>query len=216
MDFRFASPFRLCLVGPSQSGKNVFFYQLLQHGPALMDPLPAEIKVFFKTTQPLYSEMERVLSPHYNITFIEGLPTEQHVEEAKNSNHHKLWCIDDFSNEYSPLVVSCMNVISHHHQLSMVILSHQLFSKDPHWRAMTMAATHLGLKRNVRDQSSIAIFARQFAPTKPKSFLAVFDHVTKTPYQTLLVDLTATCPDQYRLRSNIFKHESPMRVYTLQ
>ena len=163
----------------------------------------------------MYTEMQQRY-PGW-ITFIEGLPTESHIEEAKKTPEiDKLYIIDDFTTELTPLILTLFQIYSHHFKISVVLLLHQLFSKDPLLRALSLSATHFCLKRNVRDQTSMNVFAAQFAGAKKKSFLAVYEKVCSEPFATLYVNMTPTCPDQLRVYSHLFKNERPARVYVLK
>jgi hypothetical protein len=44
-------------------------------------------------------------------------------------------------------------------------------------------------------------------PGKSKLFIEAFQDATSVPYSYLLIDLTQSCPEKYRLRTNIFPDE---------
>ena len=70
---------------------------------------------------------------------------------------------------------------------------------------MTLNAHYLILFKNPRDASQISHLARQMFPGHSKYMIEAFADATQMPYSYLVIDLTASTEDQYRLRSGIFR-----------
>jgi hypothetical protein len=70
------------------------------------------------------------------------------------------------------------------------------------------------LFKNPRDASQIVNFAKQIAPGDVKRILDSFNDATKRPYSYMLFDLHQSTPEDFRMRTNIFReNSSPMKVY---
>ena len=127
----------------------------------------------------------------------------------------QLFLVDDFTLAMDKTVANIYNVLSHHNKLHIVSLVHRLFSKLPHFRDISMACSHLCLKKNPRDLSEYQILARQLHPTNPAAFMAMFKHATARGFGYLLCDLTQTCKDTERFLTNILPEEYPPILYIL-
>ena len=68
--------------------------------------------------------------------------------------------------------------------------------------------------KNARDQSQIQHLAKQFIPNNSKFLVEAYNDATKNkPHSYLLLDLTPTTDDRFRIRTNIFPQEAPQYVY---
>ncbi len=63
------------------------------------------------------------------------------------------------------------------------------------------------LFKNPSDKLQIGCLGKQLYPGKSKFFIDAYDSATAEPYTYLLLDLTQTCPEEIRLRTNIFPGE---------
>ena len=66
---------------------------------------------------------------------------------------------------------------------------------------------------NARDKSQIMHLAKQFMPSNTKFLLWAYKDATQLPYSYLLLDLTPSMNDKYRIRTRILPHEAPQFVY---
>ena len=74
-------------------------------------------------------------------------------------------------------------------------------------RTARINANYLVLFKNPSDKLQVANLGRQLFPGQSKFFVAAFESATLEPFTYLLLDLTQTCPENLRLRSNIFPGE---------
>ena len=215
VDIRFKSIIRALVVGPSMSGKSVFAYHLIKHRHALFELPPKRVVVFYAVMQPLYTRMMEEFGDL--VVFEEGLPNEDRVQQylGDDAPQPQLFLVDDFTLAMDKTVANIYNVLSHHNKLHIVSLVHRLFSKLPHFRDISMACSHLCLKKNPRDLSEYQILARQLHPTNPAAFMAMFKHATARGFGYLLCDLTQTCKDTERFLTNILPEEYPPILYIL-
>ena len=93
----------------------------------------------------------------------------------------------------------------HHWNISVCFLMQNLFFNG--LRTSRINAHYLVLFRNPSDKLQIRTLAKQLYPKNSTHFINSFEDATSEPYTYLLVDLTQTCPDNLRLRTNIFPGE---------
>jgi hypothetical protein len=62
--------------------------------------------------------------------------------------------------------------------------------------------------KNPRDKQQILFLAKQIFPDKPKILTEAFQDATNQSYGYLIIDLTPTTSDDYRLRTRIFPEET--------
>ena len=84
-----------------------------------------------------------------------------------------------------------------HGNLSVIYIVQNLFHQSKDHRTISLNASYIALTKNVRD----AIY-----PNNVKFFqqAEIYQIATAEPFSYLFIDLTATCPDETRLRSGIF------------
>ena len=64
------------------------------------------------------------------------------------------------------------------------------------------------LFKNVRDATQVNCLARQMFPKNSDAMMQGYKDATGKPYGYLLVDLTQSMDDRYRLRTKIFPEET--------
>jgi hypothetical protein len=71
--------------------------------------------------------------------------------------------------------------------------------------------------KNPRDVGVAKYMGRQVFGEKWRGFWqAYIQAINERPYGYLLLDLSQTCPDNYRVRSNIFPDEFPACLYVIK
>ena len=93
---------------------------------------------------------------------------------------------------------------SRHYNVSVILVTQNLFLSDKNFRQITLNTTHIIILRN-RDERQIITFARSFLPNeKLKKFLDLYKKiVTKKRHQYLMVDFTADCDSPLLIRTSI-------------
>ena len=132
------------------SGKSWWARNLIRYSQQLFVSPPQHVYYFYKADQDLYREMKTEFGPF--ITFIRGLPDQVRMESIGNSGAVTLVVIDDFGQELNDDVVTLFNITSHHLKVQVALLVHRLFSKIPHMRDISLAATHICLKPNLETE----------------------------------------------------------------
>lgn len=211
---QFVHPFSCIISGPSNSGKSFFIKQMLEHGDIVLSQMPQNIVWFYSCWQPLYKEL---LNKIPYIKFMEGLPSSFEDDDLFPPNQITLAVIDDLmaSAGDSDQIEKAFTQYVHHRNLSIILILQNLFFQGKKMRTIALNSKYLVLFSSPRDQMQIVTLARQMYPTNTKYFLEVFQDATRKPHGYLLVDLAATTPETYRLRTGLFPPDWPA-VYTMK
>jgi hypothetical protein len=116
----------------------------------------------------------------------------------------KMIVLDDLMHECSSsnMVSEAFTRKRHHHNLSVIIVLQNLYSKGSAMRDIHLNAQYIVLFQNPRDKGQFNHFARQVEPTLSKSLIKVYIEATNKPYSHLMVDLKPHTPNMLRYRSN--------------
>ena len=200
--FLFKHPFTCMVSGNTSSGKTVFTKKLVKHIESMCDIPPKIIFWAYSEWQSGYDE----LCSMPNVQMIQGLPSLDTLKA--NPNVPKLLVLDDLMLEGGKKNDFFTQIFvrgSHHWSLSCCILVQSAFYEG--LKTPRRNSHYLILFKN-----PVSILARQIFPQQVKYFMQAYKDATSQPYTYLLLDLKQTCPDKFRLRTNIFPDE-PTIVY---
>ena len=119
-----------------------------------------------------------------------------------------LLIIDDHMHETNETVSKLFTRVSNHKNVSVVYLTQNLFNNNKHNRTISLNAHYMILFKNVRDATQVHCLARQMFPKNSEAMMQGYKDATGKPYGYLLVDLTQSMDDRYRLRTKIFLGET--------
>jgi len=196
IDPRFTHPFTAIIAGPSQSGKSMFCMRLIRNARECITPPPERIVYCYSVNQPLFDQFPEA-------EFVEGLPELNTFDGVKRT----LLIIDDLMQETNETVSKLFTRVSHHKNVSVVYLTQNLFNNNKHNRTISLNAHYMILFKNVRDATQVHCLARQMFPKNSEAMMQGYKDATGKPYGYLLVDLTQSMDDRYRLRTKIFPGE---------
>lgn len=213
-DLRFPKDFTYIVSGPSRSGKTIHVCNLIKNQDELFaSGFIKNSHYFYREWQDSFDSMKKEgLIKHWH----NKLPTEDFLREISlpfQGREGTLVIIDDFGSNLNSDISLLFTVLSHHCNISVVLILQTLFSKNPVYREIQLSAQYLAIFRNNRDKSQIINFAKQFSPKNINYVLGSFMEATKQPYTYVLFDLTQRIPDMLRMRSNMLIHEWPMKVW---
>ena len=204
----FQHPFSALISGGRKSGKTVFTTKLLREGSRLIKPPPERIVwCYTKHQKDLYAELKSI---NKDIEYLEGIPSD--LSTMFDSKTNNLIILDDMMDEGSKDErVSQLFTRGRHDNLSVLFLTQNLFHKNQ--RSISLNSEYIVLFKNARDQSQIYNLARQFMPTNSKFLVWAYQDATSEPHSYLLLDLTPSMIDKFRVRARIFSHELPEIIY---
>jgi len=179
------------VVGPSCCGKTVFVKKLFQDKDIYFNK-PIKRVIW------CYGEVKPALT---NAIFIKGIPDISTLKEGD------LCILDDlaFDSANNKDVTAIFTKVSHNRKLFTIFITQNMFHQGGQSRTRSLNTHYFVLFRNPRDTTQILHLSRQMgAPHLP----AVFEDITKNkPFAYILLDLTTTTHDNYRIRTGMLKGE---------
>jgi hypothetical protein len=162
------------------------------------------------------ANIEQLIQGVKNLTLNEGLPSDDLIDNFTANKEHGVIILDDLiaSVMKSPKAEKLFTMGSHHRQLTVILVSQNLFYQARAARTINLNMHYLVLYRSLRDKSQIKCLAQQIYPGQVGSFMEVYNDIHKTPFNYLLIDLHPHSDDEYRLRRRIFTNEAPI-IYKL-
>jgi len=195
--------------GPTGTDKSSFTLRLLQH----LDSLCTEPN-FTGGIKSCYSEKpavpRRELASLHKDSFHEG------VHQNFGNNHGKpcLIILDDLLNEvYSKDVCDLFTKGSHHRNISLILITQNLFHQGRFCRDISLNAKYSVAIKNVRDKSQFQYLARQVHPEDSDSLYKAYLDATERPHGYLILDFAQDTDDRLRYRTNVFPDEYPPIIY---
>ena len=192
-------PFTCIVSGPSGSGKSSLIKSIINEDVIM--PKPNKILWLYAEDQPLYRTVK-------NVEFFHGVPDD--LEERFNASHKNLLVLDDLMTKFhsDERLTRLFSVGSHHRNLSIVFIIHNLFHHGKEMRTLSLNSHYIILFKNPRDKLQITTLARQMYPGESKFLVEAFQDATKPAHGYLLIDLKPTTPEKLRIRTGMLAKES--------
>jgi len=198
----FNSPTTILVSGATMSGKTTTTYDILKHVSGMFKIPPTRIVYAYGEYQPLFEEMEKNVT---GLILHEELPTKEQIEEWSGDSSHTVLILDDLLNKVTKsedaLFLFC--VTAHHRRVTVLFLTQNLYMPGKYARSISLNSHYVILFRNVRDARQVITFGSQVFPGKTSYFKDAYEKATSIPYGYLLVDMSPSTPDKYRLRTKI-------------
>jgi hypothetical protein len=158
-------------------------YQAGLGGPARAPP-PALIIYCYSRWQEIYDEIKngRAGGPSiFNgpaILFNEGLPDLEAIDVEQNT----LIILDDlmFEAGRDPKILNIFTTDSHHKNISVIFVTHNIFSNQKHFRTISLNCQYIILTNNPRDRLQITILAKQMFPGESVFFNKAYNDAVNT------------------------------------
>ena len=197
-EFIFRHPFRCYIAGPTCCGKTNLIKKILLNLNNLVDKRIDKIVVCYKVMQEAY-EIFKYLP--MEVEFVEGLIDSRTFESSKNN----LLILDDLMEvcKDSKEIVNLFSVDSHHRNVSVFLVSQNIFSKGKCTRDLTLNSSNMIIFKNPRDNVQISVLARQIFPGKTKAFMEAFKDATTKKHGYLFLDFSQTISENMRIQTDI-------------
>lgn len=204
---RFKAPFTAVLAAPSCSGKTTWVLKLLRFLPEIVDGDIHHIVWCYGEEGAIPPEV----ASDDNIRKFEGVPTEDSGILVPKT----LILVDDLMHEaYNETISKVYTRISHHREVSMILISQNVLFQSPHARNISLSTKYFILLRNCRERSQFAYLARQIYPENPKSLCEALFDAWSEPFGYLVVDVNPQqSSDAVRFRRNIWPSDPYTIVY---
>ena len=210
MDVRLQAPFSLLCCGPSGCGKTQWTKKLLENSLNITTHQPDRIVWCYGAWQDGYQQLSEQFPL---IEFIEGIPS--NVFDMFDPKMNNMIIIDDLMAEAAgdKKIANLFTKGSHHRNLSVIFILQNLFYQGKESRTISLNSHYIVLFKNPRDRSQIVHLAKQMFPGNVKYLQESYTDATSKPYGYLFLDFKTNCPDDMRVRTNIFPDEKPHYVY---
>lgn len=193
-------PSTMIVAGPSGAGKTVFTCNLINN----IEIFNKEIKkVIWCNNESAAIPSREKLPKNLEIEFLNALP--QNFENYENIP--TIIILDDMMTDATSSLQVCelFTKGSHHRNMTVVLITQNIFHQSKHCRDISLNAKYLVIFKNPRDKAQFNHLARQIYPENVLQ--KMYKRITHAGHSYLFVDLTQGINDLLRFRSNIFKKE---------
>ena len=191
-------PFKWTLVGSSGSGKTNFSLEIVKNSQKLFNLPPTKIIIVYKVFQDIY----KYFNNYINTSFY--AEDEIDFEEVTLNNTERLLIICDdlyFSKKLNEIAEQFL-IKGRHRNTSWIVLTQSIFNQ-PALKNISRNSSHITLFKSVR-LNEPHIFFSQLRPKSSKVLQNIYAQATEKSYSYLDIDLSQTCPDKLRYKTNIF------------
>ena len=192
----FSHPFTAIIAGPSGSGKTRLLLEIIKKAKQLIHPTPQRIIFCYGNWQKSFDKLNHV-------EFHQGLPD---IDELMLTPHErKLVIIDDLMEEANNNI-NIQNLFtrgSHHFNISVFLLTQNIFSKGKFARTINLNAHYTILFDYPRDRTQIKYLAREAFPANSLALLEAYTDATQQPHGYILIDNKQGTPEEIRIQTNI-------------
>ena len=196
------------LSGQSGSGKTRFILRILQNIDKIFgEHPPLKIRYYYGIWQDNYDQMKREIE---NISFQQGLPSEEELMNFTDPKTHTMIIIDDLMDEAcnSQVVELIFTRISHHRFCSCFYIVQNAFVQGKKQMTINLNTKYVEVFRSPRSLLQLTYLNNQIFPNNPGLLINSYkDIMNQEPFGYILIDLTAQCPDDLRIRTKIFPSE---------
>jgi hypothetical protein len=213
---RFNLPKNILVVGSTQSGKTEFVKKLLLQSEKVFTPKVCKIIYCYGAWQPAFEILESELGGL--IQFRSDIPTRDELMTLwRELKGEIILVLDDkmvslADNARGAGVVETVCVLSQHCHISCVITLQNIFHNKT-VREISLNSHYICLFRNARSAAQVRTLGNQIMPGRADYFMDSYSKAVSKNFGYLLLDLSPTTPDNYRLRTNIFPGED-LTVFT--
>lgn len=205
--FPFEGPTTFSISGATGSGKTTWLFKVLSNKEELfLSNPPHTILYCYGVWQELFAKAEDDIP---SLTFHEGLPSEDIINEISKNNKHNIIILDDLMGDV--VKNSNMELLftrgSHHKKITVIYLNQNMFCQGKNARSISLNSHYLVLFRNLRDCSQIQKLGQQLYPGKGNLLVEAYKYCTQKPFGYLVIDLSPHSDEKYRLRTKIFPEE---------
>jgi hypothetical protein len=208
----FQHPFTCIIGGSTGSGKTQFLINALIHADQTIN-VPVQRLVYCYGAY-LPDTFETLKRYYPTIELIDGLDATLDFNPEVNN----FLVIDDLMTEAvkSNTVSDYFTKGSHHKNLSVILLTQNVFHQGAFGRTININAQYTIYFKNPRDRQQISHIGRQMfpGPGKSNALKEAYEDAISRPYGYIFLDYKQSTPDRLRLKTNVLPTDpQPTVVY---
>ena len=197
----------ILIAGPTNCGKTYWVNKFLTFN--MFTEKISSILYCYGIWQEKFNDMKqnkKIVAP---ITFREGLPNKEEIENLAKRGKFNVIILDDLMDSIvkDSQMSDLFTKQCHHLNISAIFISQNIFQQGKYSRTISLNCHVFVFFSNKRDESQIQTFARQTYPLKWKKFMLIYEEMMQDPYGYILVDCTPSHPKQIKVRGNVFPGE---------
>lgn len=136
------------------------------------------------------------------------------VPDGATLPHHSLVFLDDLQQETGIRTQLLHTVHSHHRNLTVISLNHNLFPKNRFQRDLSQSTKYIIACNNPRDAQAFFRLAIQLEPSRARSLYNCYLDACSRPFGYLLCDLTQEIHPALRYRTCLFPTDGGLQIYS--
>lgn len=211
MDLRLKNDAVFQIVGPSGSGKTLFVANLLLNARSMFKEPIGKTYWLMGVTEGERGITEKQLLRIPNVIMLNGFE-EGWMEKPKKGD---VVVVDDLFSEATSEknFNNLFTKIARHREVTVIFITQNMFHQGGQHRTRNLNVHYLTLFKNPRDSTVINFIARQAFSSSPQFLIDAYKDATENiPHGYIFLDFTQSCPDELRVRSDIF-NTSGITVY---
>jgi len=208
---KFKHPFTKIVAGPTGSGKSSYCINFLKYLDSVCTERDFDGGIVWCYSERTAVPRQQLSELRKKITYREGVPDDTFTNK---SGRPALLILDDLQDSaYSKSVSTLFTRGSHHRNISVILITQNIFHQERHARDISLNAKYIVALKNVRDKNQFLYLARQVCPEDSGGLFKAYLDATARPHGYIVLDLSQDGDDRLRYRTNIFPPEYPTVVY---
>jgi hypothetical protein len=206
MDLRLKNDAVFQVVGPTGCGKTLFVTQLLSNSKKYFTQQINHIYWLMGVVEGEKGQTSQGLEKLKNLKILNGFE-EGWLSKPRSGD---AIVVDDLYAEavHEKNFNNLFTKISRHRGVTVIFITQNMFHQGGQHRTRNLNVQYLVIFKNPRDSTVINFISRQAFPTNPHYLVNAFrDATVDKPHGYLFLDFTQDCPEDLRIRANIFNPE---------